>query len=361
MSSSFEYRAVPVCTDSRFADSPALAPAADSRATPTPFSNAQSTRPLTKPPPPPLHIVTPLIYAEIRGRRVSLKLDNLQPARSFKLRGIGRLCQHYAQRGARRFVCSSAGNAGFAVAWVGRAMNVPVTVVVPLATPMFVRERIAALGAEVLAVGEIWDQANATALKLAEQPGCAYIPPFDHPLIWSGHATLVEELAQQCNEAPDAILLAVGGGGLLLGVLEGLRRVGWLDTRVFAVEPKGAAALGESIVQGRVVELSEPRSVASSLCVRRVAEALIPACRDRAVTALTVSDEATTLACVRLAEDHGMVVEPACGAALAPLYSPNPDLENATNIVVIVCGGMVVTLDQLATWCRVPARSARNG
>jgi L-serine/L-threonine ammonia-lyase len=352
MSSSFEYRAVPACTDSRFSDSAAPTRASEFRAAQEPQHSPKPAPSIAQALPHPLHIVTPLIDTEINGRRVSLKLDNLQPARSFKLRGIGHLCQHYAQRGARKFVCSSAGNAGYAVAWVGRAMNVPVTVVVPSATPMFVRKRIAALGAEVLAVGEIWDHANAAALELAEQPGCAFIPPFDHPLIWSGHATLVEELAQQCREAPDAILLAVGGGGLLLGVLEGLRRVGWLDTRVFAVEPEGAAALGESIVQGRVVELSVPRSVASSLCVRRVAEALIPACRDRDVTALTVSDEAATSACVRLAEDHGLVVEPACGAALAPLYSATPELENAKRIVAIVCGGMVVTLEQLATWRR---------
>lgn len=352
MSSSFENRATPACTDSRFTDADNTAPARDAGFAGT-FSRLAYHEHTASPHlPAPLHIVTPLIDAEICGRRVGLKLDNLQPARSFKLRGIGRLCQHYAQRGARRFVCSSAGNAGYAVAWVGRVMNIPVTVVVPLATPTFVRDRIAALGAEVLALGEVWDQANAAALELAQKPGWAFIPPFDHPLIWSGHASLVEEIAQQCREAPDAILLAVGGGGLLLGVLEGLRRVGWLDTRVFAVEPEGAAALGESIVRGEIVELSAPRSVASSLCVRRVAEALIPACRDRAITALTVSDDAATAACVRLAEDHGMAVEPACGAALAPLYSAHPELENAKNIVAIVCGGMVLTLEQLATWSR---------
>jgi len=337
MSSSFEYRTTPFLADSRFADS-SLAAAA-----------THETR-VAAHAPRPLHIVTPLIDADISGRRVSLKLDNLQPARSFKLRGIGRLCQHHAERGAKRFVCSSAGNAGYAVAWVGRALAIPVTVVVPQCTPAFVRARISALGAEVHCTGDIWDQANAAALELAMQPGSAFIPPFDHPLIWEGHASLVEELAQQCHEVPDAILLAVGGGGLLLGILEGLRCAGWQDTRVLAVEPEGAAALGPSLLSGRIVEQVHPRSVASSLCVQRVSDSLVSACAGRSVTAVTVRDEETTNACVRLAEDHGLVVEPACGAALAPLYSGHPALAGAKNVVAIVCGGMVVTLDQLAGW-----------
>lgn len=301
-------------------------------------------------PRPPLHIVTPLLASEIRGRRVGLKLDCLQPSRSFKLRGIGHLCQHHAALGVQRFVCSSAGNAGYAVAWAGRALGIAVTVVVPANTPMFVRQRIADLGAEVVAVGTVWDQANAAALALSTQPGCAFIPPFDHPLLWQGHASLVEELSQQCSQAPDAIVLAVGGGGLLLGVLEGLRRVGWNSTRVLAVEPENAAALGASLRRGEIVELPQPHSVASSLCVKRIASALLPACRQQPVTALTVSDDQACAACVRLAEDHGLIVEPACGAALAPLYDEHPALAECQHVVAIVCGGMVVTLDQLTDW-----------
>jgi L-serine/L-threonine ammonia-lyase len=300
----------------------------------------------------PLHIVTPLVHADIRGRSVGLKLDNLQPSRSFKLRGIGRLCQQHAARGARRFVCSSAGNAGYAVAWAGRALGIAVTVVVPACTPDFMKRRIASLGAQVVCVGDVWDQANAAAMALASAPDCAFISPFDDPVLWDGHASLVEELARQCPRAPEAIMLAVGGGGLLLGVLEGLRRVGWSATRVFAVEPEGAAALGPSLAAGRVVDLPRPRSVATSLCVKRIAPALVSACEDRPVSALTVSDGDATGACVRLAEDHGLLVEPACGAALAPLYADHPALAGVHDLVAVVCGGMVVTLEQLAAWSR---------
>lgn len=310
--------------------------------------NAASTRPARSP----LHIVTPLLDTQVNGRRVGLKLENLQPARSFKLRGIGKLCQHHAARGVERFVCSSAGNAGYAVAWAGRALGIPVTVVVPGNTPDHVRQRIALQGAQVRVVGDVWDHANAAAMELAREPGCAYIPPFDHPVLWQGHSSLVDELVLQCDSPPDAILLAVGGGGLLLGVLEGLARAGWRDTRVFAVEPESAAALGPSLQSGRVVELMHPRSVASSLCVKRVAPSLVAACAGRKVTALTISDDEAMQACVNLAQDHGQLVEPACGAALAPLYADHPALMGMRNVVAIVCGGMVVTLEQLAAWSR---------
>ena len=74
------------------------------------------------------------------------------------------------------------------------------------------------------------------------------------------------------------------------------------------------------------------------------------ACREHAVTALTVTDADASQACVRLAEDHGLLVEPACGTALAPLYSQHPALAAYDDVVASVCGGMVVTLDQLARW-----------
>lgn len=298
----------------------------------------------------PLHIVTPLLDTRIGSLRVGLKLDNLQPARSFKLRGIGHLCQHHAARGVRRFVCSSAGNAGYAVAWAGRALGIAVTVVIPHCTPEFMRARIRALGAELRCEGAIWDEANTVALQLAQQPETAYIPPFDDPLLWQGHASLVEELVQQCDSQPDAIAVAVGGGGLLLGVLEGLRRVGWRDTRVLAVEPEGSASLAASLARGSVVELTAPRSLATSLCVKRIAPALIATCREFDVVPVTVSDAAATDACVRLAEEHGQMIEPACGTALAPLYAQHAALAGMRQVVGVVCGGQVVTLGDLARW-----------
>ncbi|HEX7340960.1 MAG TPA: pyridoxal-phosphate dependent enzyme [Rhodanobacteraceae bacterium] len=298
----------------------------------------------------PLHVCTPLLATVVAGRMVGLKLENLQPARSFKIRGIGRLCQHHQACGARALVCSSAGNAGYAVAWAGRALGMPVTVVLPETSAVWMRERIAALGATVVVEGQVWDDANTMALGLAGAPGVACIPPFDDPLIWEGHASLVDELAEQCAHPPEAICVAVGGGGLLLGLLLGLERHGWTQTRVLAVEPEGSAGLSRSLAAGHVVDLPAPRSVASSLCVRHVSDALLPACGKHPVTSVVVDDGACRRACVRLAEDYGMLVEPACGAALAPVFDNHPALTGVHDVVSVVCGGQVVRLQELGAW-----------
>ena len=93
--------------------------------------------------------------------------------------------------------------------------------------------------------GESWDDAHERASELARENGTAYIHPFDDPEVWTGHATLIEEVAR-IAPAPAAVVVSVGGGGLLCGVLEGLERVGWADVSVLAVETEGAASFAAS-------------------------------------------------------------------------------------------------------------------
>ncbi len=111
-----------------------------------------------------LHIETPLIesraLSRASGATVWLKLDALQPSGSFKTRGIGFACETYCQRGARRFVSSSGGNAGLAVAYAGRRLSVPVTVVVPETTSPRAKELLAQENAEVIVYGASWQEAN---------------------------------------------------------------------------------------------------------------------------------------------------------------------------------------------------------
>src|SRR5690242_796835 len=128
----------------------------------------------------PLHLDTPLFQTapdySASGKPLWLKLDALQPSGSFKLRGVGRLCQHEVQTGAREIFCASGGNAGIAAAYAGRALGVPVTIVVPETTAPDVRRTIAATGAKVLVHGSVFDEANAHAIALAEsQIGRAHV------------------------------------------------------------------------------------------------------------------------------------------------------------------------------------------
>jgi L-serine/L-threonine ammonia-lyase len=301
-----------------------------------------------------LHIETPLLASTglpaRPGQRIWLKMDALQPSGSFKLRGIGHACEVYAQRGARRFVSSSGGNAGIAAAYAGRALGLPVLVVVPETASARARELIAREGAQIEVHGASFQEANAHALALLGEHD-AFIHPFDDPLLWEGHASIVDEVAR-AGVRPDAVVLSVGGGGLLAGVVEGLRRNGMDGVPVFAVETEGADSYAQSIAAGQLVELPRIASIATSLGARRVSAHAFGLAQEHPIGPVVVSDAAAVDACLRFMDDHRVVVEPACGASLALAYGMHPALADYRDVLVIVCGGVTATVEQLQAWGR---------
>ncbi|CAH0646695.1 MULTISPECIES: pyridoxal-phosphate dependent enzyme [Pseudomonas] len=300
-----------------------------------------------------LHIPTPLIESRplslAAGRNIWLKLDALQPCGSFKLRGVGHACEVHYARGARHLVSSSGGNAGLAVAYAGRKLGVPVTVVVPETTTERAKELLRLENAKVLVHGSSWQEANELALTLVGA-GDAFIHPFDDPLLWAGHASLVDEVVAT-GFKPDAVVLSVGGGGLLSGVVEGLQRNGWADVPVLAVETTGAASLHAAMQAGHTVALPRIASIAGSLGAKRVAEQALACTRRQPVHSHLVSDRAALQACERFLQDHRLLVEPACGAALALAYDASA-MARYPNVLVVVCGGATATLEQIQAWLR---------
>jgi L-serine/L-threonine ammonia-lyase len=302
----------------------------------------------------PLHHITPLIpstaLSAAIGVPVWLKLESAQPSASFKLRGMGLAAERAVARGATRLVSSSGGNAGYAVAWAGRSLGVPVTVVVPSTTGARMRKLIAATGAEVRVSGDVWDEAHAAATALARDSGGALLHPFDHPDIWEGHASLVTEIAD-AGVVPGQVVVAVGGGGLLCGVLQGMQAVGWDNVPVLAVETKGAASFSAAQQAGTPVTLPAITSIALTLGAKRVCDRVLELAHVHDVRSVVVSDAAAVRACDRFLDDHRVLVEPSCGAALSVVYDRLPLLRSAAGpVVVIVCGGAGVTRSQLETW-----------
>jgi L-serine/L-threonine ammonia-lyase len=301
-----------------------------------------------------MHYITPLLastpLSRSFGRPVWLKLENTQPAGSFKSRGMGRACEVAVQRGARTLITSSGGNAGLAVAWAGRQLAVPVVVVVPSRTSPRMRGLIEAEGAEVIVSGEVWDDAHAHALQLVETRQGALIHPFDAPEVWEGHATLIHEVAEG-PVRPRAVVASVGGGGLLCGLLQGLHDVGWMDVPVLAVETEGAASYKAALEAGHPVTLPAIESLALTLGAKRVCEESVRWASRHPVVSWTCSDRAAVQAVDRFLEDHRMLVEPACGAALAAIYERAAPLTELTgDVLVVVCGGAATTRAQLDGW-----------
>jgi L-serine/L-threonine ammonia-lyase len=303
----------------------------------------------------PLHLNTPLLRAppELFGpeREVWLKMDALQPGGSFKLRGVGHLVQQRVADGAKAVACASGGNAGMAATLAAQACGVPVTIVVPQSTATAVREAIAAHGARLIVHGTVWDEAHEHAVALAREAGAVYVHPFDDPLLWAGHATLIDEVVH-AGVAFDAVVASVGGGGLLAGIVEGLRRNGLHRVPVIAVETEGAASYAAALAAGAPVTLPAITSIATSLGARRVTPQIVRLAREHEIVSVVVSDAQAVRACARFADATRVLVEPACGASIAALDAQPELFARFKAPLIEVCGGMGVTLARLAVWQR---------
>lgn len=308
----------------------------------------------------PLHVRTPIrdsmTLSKVAGTTVYLKLESSQPSGSFKIRGIGHLCKTWAERGCEHFVCSSAGNAGLAAAYAARKLGIPALIVVPSTTPALTIQRLKNEGAMVKVVGEALDEAIKLAKDLVKNnSNWVYVPPFDDPLIWEGHASIVKELKETMSAKPGAIVLAVGGGGLLSGVAQGLLEVGWGDVPILAIETIGADSFNASTKAGKLVTLPRITSVAKALGVTTVTAQAMKVFQEQPVFSEVVSDQEAVAALEKFVDDEKILVEPACGAALAAVYSQVVQKLQGegklctplSSLVVIVCGGSNISLAQL--------------
>lgn len=299
-----------------------------------------------------LHIETPLIESLLMdkkpGARIWLKMEAMQPCGSFKARGIGYACQKYIEDGAKTLVSSSGGNAGLAVAYSGRCLGIPVLVVVPETTKKRAIDLIKLEGAEVFIHGSNWDEAHGYAVELSKKEA-AYIHPFDDPYIWEGHSSIVDEIFN-AGVVPDAVVLSVGGGGLLCGVVQGLKRNNGQDIPILAVETKGADSLSAASLAKKHIAIDSIRSIATSLGARKVAERAFELLSEHPIVSHLVTDHDAINGCLNFLEDHRVMVEPACGASLSAVYNECDFLKDKKNIVVIVCGGVGVTMDLLEKW-----------
>ncbi|KAM3871388.1 serine dehydratase-like [Diretmus argenteus] len=308
------------------------------------------------------HLNTPLLESVGMSKRVGtavyLKMESSQPSGSFKIRGIGNLCQQVGRQ-SKGVVCSSGGNAGLAAAFVARKMGLPATIVVPSSSPQLVVQKLQDEGATVKIVGKVWDDANAEALRLTETEGLTYVPPFDHPLLWQGHASVITEVAACMGTGlrPGAVLVSVGGGGLLCGVAQGLKEVGWADVPIIAMETVGADCFNAAVKAGRLVTLDDITSEAKCLGAKTVCRKAFEYSQDNDLTIISelVTDQQALHAVQTFLDEERVLVELACGAALAAIYSgvirrlqdegrlPVP----LRPLLVIVCGGSSINIEQL--------------
>lgn len=308
---------------------------------------------------------------------IYLKLENQQPSGSFKSRGLGNLMtKAIANHGPSKpvhFYCSSGGNAGMACATAAISLGRSATIVVPLTTSPFMVDKIKSLGVEVVQIGNQWSEADTylQAELLAKDEHGVYVPPFDHPDLWEGHGTLIDEVENAMRDygGYDAVICSVGGGGLFCGIMGSLDRHGRLvkdgsrqgePVRVLALETEGTASLAASVKLKKLVRLPAITGIATSLGAAQVAEkAFEYSTRPEVITAVLTDAEAA-MGAVSFADDERILVESACGATLAAAYSglirrqlfPNDSKEEYSKrtVVLVVCGGSAVNLELLHSY-----------
>ncbi|XP_046559358.1 serine dehydratase-like [Haliotis rubra] len=311
-----------------------------------------------------LYYVTPTVRSGPMSRQtgceVYLKLENLQAPASFKIRGVSNFCKKAVrERNCQHLVCASGGNAGMAAAYAAMKLKTKATIVLPESTSAQVADNLRLLGAEVLVHGKVFDHANKFAKELASKPGAEYVHPFDHPDIWEGHESMIVEAASQMPVRPDVVLTSVGGGGLMVGIIQGMWKVGWKDVPVIAMETDGANCFNAAIKAGKLTTLPDITSVAKCLGALTVCSRAfeIHQKKEHNIQSVVVDDKEAVSACLRFADDHRMLVEPACGAALAAAYSniipalqQEERLAEVKTVLAVVCGGGSVSLDMLQAW-----------
>jgi threonine dehydratase len=274
---------------------------------------------------------TPVLEVEVAGGRVTLKLELLQHAGSFKVRGAFTSVLS-AERPPEVLVAASGGNHGLAVAYAGRTLGIPTRIFVPETAPAVKVDAIAALGAEVDRVGTTYAEALAASREVAAEPGAMPLHAYDAPGTVAGQGTLGLELAEQVPGLTTT-LVATGGGGLMAGVALGSR------AQVVAVEPESCPTFHAALAADGPVDVRVGGVAADALGASRLGEIAWTVARDHGVTSLLVSDDAISEARHWLWATARLAAEPAGAAALAALlsgaYVPGDD----EVVAVVVCGG----------------------
>lgn len=279
--------------------------------------------------------------SELIGADVWLKREDLQPVRSYKLRGAYNFIAGMSDdERARGVVCASAGNHGQGVAYTCRRLGVECRVVLPRTTPRQKRERIKALGgaqAEIVVDGHTYDDSHEAAMVLAAESGAVLVPPFDDPRVIAGQGTVALEVAEQLGRPPDILVVPVGGGGLLAG--SAVATAGLTPRpRLVGVEPAGAASMSAALAAGRPVAIPTLDSFVDGAAVRRVGNYTFELARHRVDQVMAVPEGAVCSVMLELYQRDGIIAEPA-GALAVTALSCGLVVEPGSTVVCIVSGG----------------------
>jgi threonine dehydratase len=275
--------------------------------------------------------------------QVYCKLDHLQMTGSFKERGARNKLLLLGDEAKRAgVIAASAGNHALGLAYHGKLLQIPVTVVMPKWAPIVKVSNCRALGANVILHGESYDEAKHHALSLAEQKKLTYVPGFDDPDIIAGQGTMGLEILEDVPDV-DAVIVPIGGGGLIAGVGLAIKSQR-PEVRVIGVEPRNAPTMYESLRAGHVVKVATQPTLADGLAVAEAGKICFEIVQKVVDEVMLVDEAQIALSVLRLLELEKTVVEGAGAVPLAAAMNNSMGLAGK-KIVLCLCGGNIdVTL-----------------
>ena len=292
---------------------------------------------------------TKLVYSDYfsrqTGNKVYFKPENMQLTGAYKLRGayykISTLSEEERQKG---LITASAGNHAQGVAYAAKCYGVKAVIVMPTTTPLIKVERTKSYGAEVILYGDVYDEACAHALELADQEGYTFIHPFNDLAVATGQGTIAMEIIQELPLV-DYILVPIGGGGLAAGVST-LAKLLNFHIKVIGVEPSGANCMQVSLKNEEVTTLPHVSTIADGTAVQTPGDLIFPYVQENIDDIITVNDDELIAAFLDMVENHKMIVENSGLLTVAALKHLN--VKNKKIVSILSGGNMdVITMSSV--------------
>lgn len=292
---------------------------------------------------------TPLIYSELysnkSGNKVYLKPENLQRTGSFKIRGAyNKIASLSPEQRAKGLVTASAGNHAQGVAFSARSLDVQATIVMPVQTPFIKVESTKSYGAEVVLHGSSYDDAYEKAMEIAMEKDGNFIHPFDDFEVMYGQGTITLEIIEELPDV-DAILIPIGGGGLISGMAMAAKAVN-PSIRIIGVEPEGAPTMTHSLKNREVTSLEEVNTIAEGTAVKKAGRNTFKVVQEYVDDIILISEDDLMNSFLTMMEKHKLVCEHSGVLSLAATEKLN--FYNK-NIVSLISGGNtdVVTISSM--------------
>jgi threonine dehydratase len=286
-------------------------------------------------------------FSRILGAEIFFKLESLQETGSFKVRGAcNRIFQMRAREKAKGVIAASAGNHAQGVAWASAKLGIRATIVMP--EDVSIRKLLAVkeYGAEVILYGSRFDQAYERALDLSRETGQIFIPAFADPLVIAGQGTIGLEISDLL-EPGTAILVPVGGGGLISGIAIAAKAL-CPSARIVGIQTRSCPSAIRSLEQGKPVSVRVEPTLADGIAVNRPGDINFSIMKDLVDEVVEVDEEAVAGAVLNLLDKSSVVAEGAGAVPLAGLLE-NRVSTKAKRYILIISGGNleINTMDRI--------------